>query len=220
MTDINHVGIEEMLLYRKGDLGDEKRVEEIAFHLADCSACLGKLRYLEYLMKNEENFEKEWAKHFSTGIEEDPVYIKVPGWLNIAIKKASYLFKDKLQEIQNQLYGSGEELKNRLIPVMETTVGSGKLQTDADSKLEMKGFAKIGDLKMYFNADVDLNIFQHQEIINGNLNLCSETEPEFKKAILIEKSGSFIPSELIRREEYYCFEFRGVNSDECYIRFE
>ena len=34
-------------------------------------------------------------------------------------------------------------------------MGSGKLQTDADRKLEMKGFAKIGDFEdVIFNADV------------------------------------------------------------------
>ncbi len=76
MEDLNHIGINDLLLFCRGEIIDENKVRDISLHLADCSECFNKMEQLEYMMKSEENFDKVWEKCFPAEVESIPVVSK------------------------------------------------------------------------------------------------------------------------------------------------
>lgn len=220
MEDINHIEINDLLLFCRGEIRDDNKVRDISFHLADCSECFNKMEQLEYMMKSDENFDKIWEKCFPAEIAGVPVVSKIAGWIESAILKADEGIRKKLEEFMGWIIENPENMGYQSIPLYVTTRGTDGFSEKETVTSGLKGVVRVGNLAIHYDKSVGLGIFENIDASDGKLYLRSKHAPDYKKAILIQSDGSFALAGLSHEKQEYYFFFSGIFTKDCIILFE
>lgn len=220
MEDLSHIGINDLLLFCRGEIIDENKVRDISFHLADCSECFNKMEQLEYMMKSDENFDKIWDKCFPAEIESITVVSRITGWLESAISRADEGIRKKLEEFMGWIIENPENMEYQSIPLYVTTRGTDGFSEKVTVTSGLKGVVRAGTLAIHYDKSLGLGMFENIGASDGELSLRSKRAPGYKKAILIQSDGSFALSGLRHENQEYYFSFKGIFAKECIILFE
>jgi len=220
MEDSNHIGINDLLLFCKGQIRDDNKVRDISLHLADCSECFNKMEQLEYMMKSEENFDKIWEKCFPAEVESIPVVSRITGWFESAISRADEGIRKKLEKFMGWVIENPENMEYQSIPLYVTTRGTDGFSEKVTVTSGLKGVVRVGNLAIHYDKSVGLGMFENKDASDGKLYLRSKIAPVYKKAILIQSDGSFALSGLSHEKQEYYFFFSGIFTNECIILFE